>query len=128
MDLVRKFPALLSMADRLDKAVKQLQDVTIQLAAIAHKKGPEVFLADAVLYLELFGITTVAWQWLIQAVSVQKAQAGELSTAEADFYLGKSFTARYFFAYELPKISGLAQRLSDGNPLTVEMRPAFFSD
>jgi alkylation response protein AidB-like acyl-CoA dehydrogenase len=128
MDLARKFPALLSMVDQLDKAVKQLQDVTNRLAAIAHKKGPEVFLADATLYLEFFGIVTVAWQWLLQAVSVQNAQAGELSAAEADFYQGKSFTARYFFAYELPKISGLAQCLSDGNPLTVEMRPEFFSD
>jgi hypothetical protein len=128
LDSASQFPALQSMAGQLDTAVKQLRDVTLQLVAIAHEKGPEVFLADATLYLEFFGIITVAWQWLLQAVSVQKAQAGELSRAETDFYQGKLFTARYFFAYELPKISGLAQRLSDGNPLTVEMRPAYFSD
>jgi hypothetical protein len=128
MDLARKIPALLPLADQLDKAVKQLQDVTILLADIAHEKGAEVFLADATLYLEFFGIVTVAWQWLLQAISVQKAQTGELSAAEADFYQGKFFTARYFFAYELPKISGLVQRLTDGNPVTVEMNPCFFSD
>ena len=128
MDLARKIPALLPLADQLDKAVKQLQDVTILLADIAHEKGAEVFLADATLYLEFFGIVTVAWQWLLQAISVQKAQAGELSAAEADFYQGKFFTARYFFAYELPKISGLVQRLTDGNPVTVEMKSRYFSD
>jgi len=95
---------------------------------IAHKKGPEIFLADATLYLEFFGIVTVAWQWLLQSVSVQKARAGELSTAEADFYQGKLFTARYYFAYELPKISGLVQRLTDGDPITVEMKSCYFSD
>jgi alkylation response protein AidB-like acyl-CoA dehydrogenase len=128
MDLARKFPALLPLADQLDKALRQLQEVTILLAAIAHKKGAEVFLADATLYLEFFGIVTIAWQWLLQSISVQKAQAGKLSAAESDFYQGKFFTARYYFAYELPKISALAQRLTDKDPITVEMRPEFFSD
>lgn len=128
MNSARKFPALQPMVNQLDMAVKQLQEVTLKLVTIAHEKGPEVFLADATLYLEFFGIITVAWQWLLQAILVKKAQTGELSMSEADFYQGKLFTARYFFAYELPKISGLVQRLSDGNPLTVEMKPAYFSD
>ena len=128
MHSARKFPALLSMVNQLYKAIKQLQDVTYQLVDIAHKKGPEIFLADATLYLEFFGIVTVAWQWLLQSVSVQKARAGELSTAEADFYQGKLFTARYYFAYELPRISGLVQRLTDGDPITVEMKSCYFSD
>ena len=128
MNTARKFPGLLSLTDQLDKAVKLLQDVTLQLVAVAQEKGPEIFLADATLYLEFFGIITVAWQWLLQSISVQKAQAGELSASEADFYQGKLFTARYFFAYELPRINGLAQRLTDGNPLTVEMNSCYFSD
>ena len=128
MNTARKFPGLLSLVDQLDKAVKQLQDVTFQLAAVAQEKGLEIFLADATLYLEFFGIVTVAWQWLLQSISVQKAQAEELSASEADFYQGKLFTARYFFAYELPRINGLAQRLTDGNPLTVEMKSCYFSD
>ncbi len=128
LDRARKFPVLLPLAGQLDAALKQLQEVTILLAGIAHKKGVEVFLADATLYLEFFGIITVAWQWLLQAISVQQAQAEDLSASESDFYQGKFFTARYFFAYELPKISGLAQRLTDGNPITVDMRAEYFSD
>jgi hypothetical protein len=37
-------------------------------------------------------------------------------------------TARYFFAYELSKIKGLVQRLTDGDPLTVEMESGYFAD
>ncbi len=128
IELARQFPALPPLADQLEQALKQLQDVTLHLSIIAQKKGPEIFLADATLYLEFFGIIAVAWQWLLQSASVQKARAGDLSGAEADFYQGKFFTARYYFAYELPKISGLAQRLTDGNPLTVEMKSGYFSD
>ena len=127
MESARKFPALQSLVKQLNHAVKKLQEVTFQLIVTANK-GPEIFLADATLYLEFFCAIAVAWQWLLQAVAVQKAQAGALSAAESDFYQGKFFTARYFFAYELPKISALAQRLSDGDPLTVEMQPEYFSD
>ena len=36
-------------------------------------------------------------------------------------------TCRYFFAYELPKISGLAARLKEsGDGLTVAMKPEWF--
>ena len=38
-------------------------------------KGPEMFLADATLYLEFFGIIAIAWQWLIQATVAKKALA-----------------------------------------------------
>jgi butyryl-CoA dehydrogenase len=37
---------------------------------VATKENSELFLTDATLYLELFGITALAWQWLLQAVSV----------------------------------------------------------
>ena len=40
---------------------------------VARQQGPEAFLADATLYLEFFGIITIAWQWLLQGIAVQKA-------------------------------------------------------
>ena len=36
--------------------------------------------------------------------------------------------AAYFFSYELPKIKGLATRLREENPVTVEMDPEYFND
>ncbi|MGA2956166.1 MAG: acyl-CoA dehydrogenase C-terminal domain-containing protein [Thermodesulfobacteriota bacterium] len=78
--------------------------------------------------MEFFGIVSVAWQWLLQALSIQKALNLKPSGTEADFYQGKFYTFRYFFRYELPKIEGLAKRLMDADGLTVEMKDSYFSD
>jgi butyryl-CoA dehydrogenase len=95
---------------------------------VAVEKGPEAFLADATLYLELFSIVTIAWQWLRQATVARTALEGRASRADADFYAGKILTARYFFAYELPKTEALARRLTDNDPLTLEATAASFAD
>lgn len=112
----------------LEDALACLEKVTSHLMVQAQTKGPETMLADAVLFLELFGIITMAWQWLVQALVVQAALAGKLSKADQAFYEGKHYTCRYFFAYELPKIKGLAQRLTDEDPLTLTMPAGCFAD
>ncbi len=122
----RAYPDLSSFADRMEKALGELEDITAHLLGTAQKKGTDVFLADAALYLEFFGIVIIGWQWLLQAAAVQKAMKQPLSAGESDFFAGKMFTARYFFAYELPKTAGLAHRLREDDPLTLEMNPAFF--
>ena len=115
-------------AGELNQALTHLQAVTGHLISIAQQQGPEAFLADATLYLEFFGIITVAWQWLLQGIAVQKAPAADAGKKDLNFYAGKMFALRYFFAYELPKTLGLAQRLRDADRLTVEMRPEYFND
>ncbi|MCP3953133.1 MAG: acyl-CoA dehydrogenase [Desulfobacterales bacterium] len=121
-------PDLEALAGKLDAARQQLQEITFHLLGVAGEKGPEVFLADASLFLELFGIVAIAWQWLQQAVTARKALTGKSSAADINFYKGKIFTCRYFFSYELPKMTGLAARLVEDNPVTMEMETAFFSD
>ncbi|MBM4332368.1 MAG: acyl-CoA dehydrogenase [Deltaproteobacteria bacterium] len=121
-------PELKPYAQELQEALEKLTKVTLHLTGMAKSKGPEVFLADSTLYLEFFGIVSVAWQWLLQALSIQQALSRNPSGAEADFYQGKFYTFRYFFRYELPKIEGLAKRLRDADGLTVEMKDSFFAD
>ncbi len=128
VDSARQFPRLQTLSIRLEAAVGRLQDVTRHLVGVAMQKGADIFLADATLYLELFGIVVIAWQWLLQAEKAEQALAGNLSAADIRFYEGKHYTARYFFAYEVPKMEGLIQRLTDGDPLTVEMKPEYFQD
>jgi butyryl-CoA dehydrogenase len=124
----REFETLEVFADKLDDALKTLQEVTRHLLSIAGQEGPEAFLADATLYLELFGIVTVAWQWLLQGTAVQKALHNGVKKKDLNFYDGKMFALRYFFGYELPKILGLAKRLMDDDRLTVAMRAEHFID
>jgi len=114
----------------LEDDLKKLQGVTSHLLTIAKDGNREVFLADATLYLELFGIIAIAWQWLLQAVSVQKALQNKdaLSEMDINFYEGKMYTFRYFFGYELPKIDGLIKRLHGTDGLTVAMKVDCFSD
>ncbi len=123
-----EFAELKPYAQGLKEGVDRLTKVTLHLIGVAQSKGPDVFLADATLYLEFFGIVTIAWQWLLQAVTAQNALTRGPNGSEADFYQGKIYTFRYFFKYELPKIEGLAQRLLDADGLTVEMKESFFND
>jgi butyryl-CoA dehydrogenase len=120
--------ALSSYAARLGKAKEKLEMVTAHLLDYARKGDAERHLADATLYLELFGIVAIAWQWLHQGVIIQEALRSGPSDSEAKFYRGKLHTLRYFFAYELPKIDGLAVRLMENDALTVEMDTEVFSD
>jgi hypothetical protein len=121
-------PELKSHADALENAIGSLKQVTVHLLDVATRQGPEVFLADATLYLEFFGIISVAWQWLLQGISVQKLLKNSPSESETDFLEGKLYTMRFFFAYELPKIKALAETLLGGDALTVEMKANLFSD
>ncbi len=121
-------PDLTGMAARLETSLVTLEQVTGHLIGLAMTKGADVFLADATLYLELFSIVTIGWQWLLQATAARAALDGWCSRADAAFYAGKIMTARYFSAYEIPKTEGLARRLTDNDPLTLEATAADFGD
>ena len=123
-----KFEELQPYAQRLKQSIETLQKVTAHLMEVAKKETPEIFLADATLYLELFGIISVSWRWLIQATIVVKVLRDGPIGGEANFYHGKFFAFRYFFEYELPKMEGLAKRLMNTDGLTVEIKPELFSD
>ncbi len=121
-------PMLAPLSEKLREAMTRLQNVTLHLGRKARTEGVEPFLADAVLYLELFGIIVIAWQWLLQAQTARLALAKNCSQGEMNFYQGKLFACRYFFGYELPKTLGLAERLTAADNLTVEMPVNCFGD
>ena len=78
---------------------------------------PEEALANAVPYLQAFGHTVLAWLWLDVALAV----GGEGAFAE-----GKRAAARYFFAYELPKISAWLEVVARREPLCREVQADWF--
>jgi len=112
----------------LAEALESLQQLTGYLTTLASEGKREISLADATLYLELFGIIAVGWQWLLQAIAIQKAMASDLSEMEKNFYQGKFYAFRFFYHYEMPKILGLLQRLKESDGLTVSMETDFFVD
>ncbi|HQB30727.1 MAG TPA: acyl-CoA dehydrogenase [Syntrophales bacterium] len=122
-----KLPETSPLARKLEEALVTLEKVSAFLMKQAGG-DPDIFLADATLYLEAFGIVTIAWQWLIQAIAAAKGLGGATLEDETHFYQGKLFTARYFFSYELPKIDGLVKRLYENDGLTVAMKETYFVD
>jgi len=115
------------LADQLISALNELNEVTKHLQGIAAQGKTEVFLADSVLYLEMFSLIAIAWQWLVQAIAAQKAiNNGIGMESEQLFYQGKIYTCRYFFSYELNKIYGIKARLMSSDPVTVEMDSKYF--
>jgi len=124
----RDMADLSAYADQLDAALVELKRVTEHLLGLARTAGPERFLADATVYLEMFGLVTIAWQWLVQGLAARRALDGGCSAADANFYRGKLAALRYFFGYELPKTLGLGAVLTQADGLTVGLDNDLFVD
>jgi butyryl-CoA dehydrogenase len=111
---------LKAYAKMLKAELSRLQEVTMSLMPYAMQGDIERFLMDATLYMEMFGIITVAWQWLKQGVVAKNALLTENPEGdELAFYESKIHTMKFFFHYEVPKTLGLASRLKDTEVLTI---------
>ncbi|MFN3850965.1 MAG: acyl-CoA dehydrogenase [Spirosomataceae bacterium] len=110
--------------DKIRYAIDNASKATKHLMSKA-TTDTEAYLADATLFLEMFGIITIAWQWMRQATVASKA----LPTAQGEdlnFYQGKISTARYFYEYELVKVDSLAKRLMSNEMVTIDMQSEWF--
>ena len=121
-------PDLEPYGRQLAEAVQHLKQVTAHLFVVQKEQGMEYAMADAALYLELFGIIAVSWQWLIQGTVAVKALNRKMPASEENFYRGKFFAFRYFFGSELYKAEGLVNRLMQTSGITVQMKKEWFSD
>jgi alkylation response protein AidB-like acyl-CoA dehydrogenase len=114
------YEALKPYGEKLRTEMTRLRKVTQSLLPFAAAGDYERYLMDATLYMELFGITTVAWQWLKQGLVAEKALLTQNpADEEATFYESKLHTMKYYFHYEVPKNQGLATRLMDTEVLTI---------
>jgi butyryl-CoA dehydrogenase len=114
-------------ATKLGGSAQKFQEVTMKLMGLAQSEKPEVFLADATLYLENAGILAVAWQWLKQALVIEAKLAENPSGEELNFYKGKQAAFEYYFEYELPKSIPLTKRLLSDYRLTLELKPEYLN-
>lgn len=121
LNAAREHEELKPIADALEQTQGKLVEVTMSLLGLAQKDKPEVFLADATLYLEYFGLVVAGWLLLKQAVPAAKALGAGAQGEELNFLQGKLHTLKYYFNYELPKTRGLHARLMNNDRLTLEM-------
>lgn len=96
----------------LEEAMIMVEQVTSHLLQTAVQGDTERFLSDASLYLEMTGILTIGWQWLLQGVAACQALNVNVSTVDKNFYQGKMLTMQYYFDYEMPRINTLCEILT----------------
>jgi len=106
-------------AEWLLNEVGQMEIITQHLLTVASQGNAEIFLSDANLYMELFGLVNIAWQWLKQGTKAQENLDKKNSQADAGFYFSKIETMQFFFHYELVRSKGLYTRLMDEKVITV---------
>jgi butyryl-CoA dehydrogenase len=92
---------LVEHARQLEAAVSAIEETSRVLGESWHSE-PSLTLANASVYLDVLGTTTVAWLWLDQA-RVAVRQLDSADSADAVFYEGKLRACRYFFRWELPR-------------------------
>ncbi len=117
----KKYEALKPYAEQLSKSQEKLVATTMHLMQLAQTETPEVFLADASLYLDFFSLFTLGWLWLEQGIATQKGLAENPGGDELNFYKGKMATLDYFYEYELPKTFFHARKLTGSSRLTLEV-------
>jgi len=101
IELAQTQPELRRLASTLTEVLARLKRVSAVLIA-AQPDNPNLALANATAYLDVFGCVTVAWMWLRQARVACHALAIGSTASGAEYYHGKLQTARYYIQRELP--------------------------
>ena len=102
IERAQSVPELASYANTLNDAMQQ---VSLATSAAWATEVPGEALANAVPYMQAFGHTVLAWIWLDVAMAALTADAANtLATTQ-----GRLGATRYFYHYELPKISAWLQ-------------------
>ncbi|QYF93144.1 acyl-CoA dehydrogenase [Massilia sp. PAMC28688] len=113
---------LAGFAGELEAQWQRIAQVTAQLYGAGDMNKT---LANASVYLEAVGHAVVAWLWLEQAMVASKALAGAARDDEP-FYQGKLQACRYFYRWELPKITPQLDLLASIDTTTLDMQDAWF--
>src|SRR5271165_1068007 len=113
-----------SLADHFPALLERLDNVTARLAKL-QASDPDRALANATVYLDVFGRIVAAWIWLRLA---RAADAASESASDADraFYAGKLQAARYFIVWELPAAAPQLDLLAAVDTIPMEMRDEWF--
>jgi len=69
--------------------------------------------------MEFFSNILVGWLWLDMGREAQQSLVTGDNEHSQDFYESKLHTMEFYFTYELPKTTGLAEIIMNGKSLTV---------
>lgn len=118
-------PALSGLSAALSAVLTDLDNVTRRLLS-AIRENPDRGLANASLYLDVFGRVTVGWLWLRQAQVARAAMEAGADGDDRAFYEGKIQAARYFLGWELAECAPQLDILARGDTTCLDMQDAWF--
>ncbi len=115
-----------STFDDLKPYIKQFSDklaltekVLGHLMPHAMKGEYERYLMDASLFMELTSTIIIGWQWIKMATKAKEALVSGQTTFDEEFYESKIHTMKFYFKYEIPKVTGLAESIMNDEVLTI---------
>ncbi len=122
----RELEETVGLSAQLERHVELLKTISDSLLAKLDR-DIDLGLANASLYLDVFGRTVVAWLWLEQATTAALGlQRTPLGEADHSFYRGKIQAAHYYLYWELPQIEWQSGLLRELNPICFDMRNEWF--
>jgi butyryl-CoA dehydrogenase len=86
-------------------------------------------LANATIYLDMFGQVVMSWIWLKQALTAMRKlnqNQSEQVDSEVNFYQGKLYAAQYFISRELPQTVQKAALLGLNESTCFDMCDQYF--
>ncbi|WP_224485567.1 acyl-CoA dehydrogenase [Robertkochia aurantiaca] len=98
-------------AGKLREASELCGKVIAYLTGFAREGKHERFLADATVFMKFFGIYVSSWLWLEMGMKAQQALDSDSTVYSKAFYRGKVLSMKYFYKYELPAMTSLAETL-----------------
>lgn len=110
----------------LGESLNSIQQVLGTLMPHAQNGDFERYLADATIFMDLFGTVVMGWQWLKIGVSAQTAlDASDSTYYSNDFYESKLHTLQFFYKYEMSRCKGLSKTIMNELSLTVDMKLSY---
>ena len=112
-------------AKKLSEKIDLTQKVLNKLMPLALKGDYERFLADASIFMEFFSLIIVSWNWLDIGITAKNQL--EKNHYDSALLKGKLEAMKYFFSYELPKTTGLAEILMNTSEITIKKQEDFIN-
>ena len=112
-------------AGMLSEKIDLTQKVLKKLMPLALKGDYERFLADASIFMEFFSLIIISWSWLDIAIVAKNHL--EKNNFDHKLLKGKLEAMKYFFLYELPKTTGLAEVLMNLSDVTIKKEEDYLS-
>ncbi|RKN80785.1 acyl-CoA dehydrogenase [Ulvibacterium marinum] len=114
-------------AKQLSGKLELSQEVLQFLIPFVKKGDYQRFLSDATVFMEFFGNIVVGWLWLNISIQAEKALVSGETQYTGDFYTSKIHAMKFYFKYELPKTTALAEILTNKEVLTVAEENSWFA-